>query len=165
VIELISRDQRRLEAAWATVNRCPPDAWAISTTAFPIDRHFTVSLLGFEGLQLNSYGAIAATDYLTETAGAIAAAMLNLGRVTQDFLLWCTAEFGFLRLSDAWVQISSTMPQKLNPVLLEYGWILASKAFTQAQGICTCLHDAQTGNWRSVPGRTAQSLDCRRSTR
>ena len=104
------------------------------------------SLLGFEGLQLNSYGAIAATDYLTETSGAIATAMLNLGRVTQDFLLWCTAEFGYLRLSNAWVQISSIMPQKRNPVPFEHVRVLASKALAQAQGIFTCLHNTPFGD-------------------
>jgi argininosuccinate lyase len=146
VIELMGRDERRLQAAWATVNRSPMGACAISTTGFPIDREFTADLLGFEGLQLNSYGAIAATDYLTETAGAIATAMLNLGRVTQDFLLWCTAEFGFLRLSDAWVQISSIMPQKRNPVPFEHVRILASKTLAQAQGIFTCLHNTPFGD-------------------
>jgi argininosuccinate lyase len=146
VIELMGRDERRLQAAYATVNRCPLGACAISTTGFPIDREFTAGLLGFEGLQLNSYGAIAATDYLTETAGAIATAMLNLGRVTQDFLLWCTAEFGYLRLSDAWVQISSIMPQKRNPVPFEHVRVLASKALAQAQGIFTCLHNTPFGD-------------------
>jgi argininosuccinate lyase len=146
VIELMGRDERRLQAAYATVNRSPLGACAISTTGFPIDRNFTAELLGFEGLQLNSYGAIAATDYLTETAGAIATAMLNLGRVTQDFLLWCTAEFGLLRLSNAWVQISSIMPQKRNPVPFEHVRVLASKALAQAQGIFTCLHNTPFGD-------------------
>ena len=146
VIELMGRDERRLQAAWATVNRCPLGACAISTTGFPIDREFTADLLGFEGLQLNSYGAIAATDYLTETAGAVATAMLNLGRVTQDCLLWCTAEFGLLRLSNAWVQISSIMPQKRNPVPFEHVRVLASKSLAQAQGILTCLHNTPFGD-------------------
>jgi argininosuccinate lyase len=146
VIELMGRDERRLQAAFATVNRCPLGACAISTTGFPIDREYTARLLGFEGLQVNSYGAIAATDYLTETAGAIATAMLNLGRVTQDFLMWSTAEFGYLRLSDAWVQISSIMPQKRNPVPFEHVRVLASKALAQAQGIFTCLHNTPFGD-------------------
>jgi argininosuccinate lyase len=146
VIELMGRDERRLQAAYATVNRSPLGACAISTTGFPIDREFTAGLLGFEGLQLNSYGAIAATDYLTETAGAIATAMLNLGRVTQDFLAWCTAEFGLLRLSNAWVQISSIMPQKRNPVPFEHVRVLASKSLAQAQGIFTCLHNTPFGD-------------------
>ena len=97
VIELLGRDAQRWQAAYSTVNRCPMGACAISTTGFPIDRQFTSALLGFDGLQLNSYGAIAATDYVTETAGAVATMMVNLGRVTQDWLLWCTAEFGYLR--------------------------------------------------------------------
>jgi argininosuccinate lyase len=118
VLELMKRDCARFAAAYATVNRCPLGACAISTTGFPIDRAFTASLLGFDGLQLNSYGAIAATDYVTETMGVIATAMVNLGRVTQDLLQWATAEFGYLRLTDAWVQISSIMPQKRNPVPL-----------------------------------------------
>ena len=146
VIELMGRDERRLQAAYATVNRSPMGACAISTTGFPIDREFTASLLGFDGLQLNSYGAIAATDYLTETAAALSTAMLNLGRVTQDFLLWCTAEFGYLRLSNAWVQISSIMPQKRNPVPFEHVRVLASKALAQAQGIFTCLHNTPFGD-------------------
>jgi argininosuccinate lyase len=146
VVELMERDERRLRAAYATVNRCPLGACAISTTGFPIDREYAANLLGFEGLQLNSYGAIAATDYLTETAGAISTAMLNLGRVAQDFLLWCTAEFGYLRLSDAWVQISSIMPQKRNPVPFEHVRVLASKAFAQAQGVFTCLHNTPFGD-------------------
>jgi len=146
VIELMGRDVRRLQAAWRTVNCCPLGACAISTTGFPIDRHYTAGLLGFEGLQLNSYGAIAATDYLTETAGAISAAMINLGRVAQDFLLWCTAEFGFLRLTDAWVQISSIMPQKRNPVAFEHVRIIGSKALAQAQGILTALHNTPFGD-------------------
>ncbi len=146
VIELMGRDELRLQAAFKTVNRCPLGACAISTTGFPIDREFTAHLLGFEGLQLNSYGAIAATDYLTETAGAISTAMLNLGRVTQDFLTWCTAEFGYLRLSNAWVQISSIMPQKRNPVPFEHVRVLASKALAQSQGIFTCLHNTPFGD-------------------
>ena len=146
VIELMGRDERRLAAAFNTVNRSPMGACAISTTGFPIDRDFTASLLGFDGLQLNSYGAIAATDYLTETAGAIATAMINLGRVTQDFLLWSTAEFGYLRLSDAWVQISSIMPQKRNPVPFEHVRVLSSKALAEAQGVFTALHNTPFGD-------------------
>jgi argininosuccinate lyase len=121
-------------------------ACAITTTGFPIDREWTAELLGFEGLQLNSYGAIAATDYLTETAGAVATAMINLGKVAQDLLLWSTAEFGYLRLSDAWVQISSIMPQKRNPVPLEHMRVLASKAFAQAQAVLATVHNTPFGD-------------------
>jgi argininosuccinate lyase len=145
-VEMLGRDEKRLQAAFATVNRNPLGACAITTTGFPIDRSLTADLLGFEGLQLNSYGAIAATDYITETAGGIASAMVNLGKVTQDFLLWCTAEFGYLRVSDAWVQISSIMPQKRNPVAFEHVRILASKALGQAQAVLTACHNTPFGD-------------------
>jgi argininosuccinate lyase len=145
-VEFLGRDLQRLRAAFATVNRNPLGACAITTTGFPIDRDYTARLLGFEGLQLNSYGAIAAIDYLSEAAGAIAVLMLNLGKLVQDLLVWCTEEFGFLRLSDAYVQISSIMPQKRNPVALEHTRILASKGFSQAQAVLSCAHNTPFGD-------------------
>ena len=145
-IECFSRDQRRLQAVFATVNCSPLGACAITTTGFPIDREYTADLLGFEGLQLNSYGAIAATDYVTETAGAIATAMVNLGKLVQDLLQWSNPAFGYLRLSGGWVQISSIMPQKRNPVALEHTRILASKALAQAQGVFTTAHNTPFGD-------------------
>lgn len=145
-VEYFQRDFERLRAAFATVNRNPLGACAITTTGFPIDRDFTAELLGFEGLQVNSYGAIGAIDYLTEAASTLAVCMVNLGKLVHDLLLWCTAEFNFLRLSDAYVQTSSIMPQKRNPVALEHTRILASKAFSQAQGILTCAHNTPAGD-------------------
>lgn len=140
-IEVLERDVERLIAAFARVNRNPLGACAITTTGFPIDRHFTESLLGFRGLQVNSYGAIAAVDYLLESCSVIAVTMVSLGRFTQDLLLWSTVEFNYLRLSDAYVQISSIMPQKRNPVPLEHVRILASRSLSQAQSILGCLHN------------------------
>ena len=145
-IEFLGRDLRRLRAAFATVNRNPLGACAITTTGFPIDRDYTARLLGFEGLQLNSYGAIGAIDYLSEAAGAIAVLMLNLGKLVQDLLSWCMREFGFLRLSDAYVQTSSIMPQKRNPVALEHVRILASRAFSQSQAVLSCAHNTPFGD-------------------
>jgi argininosuccinate lyase len=145
-IEFLGRDFQRLRAAWATINRNPLGACAITTTGFPIDRDYTAELLGFEGLQVNSYGAIAAVDYVTEAASAVAVCMVNLGKHVQDLLQWCTAEFNFLRLTDSFVQCSSIMPQKRNPVSLEHTRILASKAFSQAQAIMTCAHNTPFGD-------------------
>ena len=145
-VEFLGRDLQRLRAAFITINRNPLGACAITTTGFPIDRDYTAHLLGFEGLQVNSYGAIAAIDYVCEAAGAIAVLMVNLGKLVQDLLMWCTEEFGFLRLSDAYVQSSSIMPQKRNPVGLEHTRILASKAFSQAQAVLSCAHNTPFGD-------------------
>ena len=145
-VEVLERDARRLQAAWQTVNRCPLGACAITTTGLPIDRRRTAHLLGFEDLQVNSYGAIAAVDYLLESAGAVATAMISLGRFTQDLLLWGMQEFGFLRLPDGFVQGSSIMPQKRNPVALEHARILASRAAGEAQAVMTALHNTPFGD-------------------
>jgi argininosuccinate lyase len=121
-------------------------AAALTTSGFPIDRNETARLLGFEGLAENSYGAIGSIDYLTEAASVVAVAMVNLGKLVQDLLLWSTREFGFLRLSDAYVQSSSIMPQKRNPVSLEHTRILASRALGEAQAVLTCAHNTPFGD-------------------
>ncbi len=145
-IEFLARDSARLQAAFARVNLSPMGAAAITTSGFPIDRDRTARLLGFDGLAENSYGAIAAIDYITETAATVAVAMVNIGKLVQDLLLWSTREFGYLRLSDAFVQTSSIMPQKRNPVALEHVRILASRALGEAQAALTCAHNTPFGD-------------------
>jgi argininosuccinate lyase len=141
MVEVLERDSERLIGCYARVNRNPLGACAITTTGFPIDRALTEKLLGFRGLVTNSYGAIAAVDYVAEACGVLATTMLSLGRFTQDMLLWSTAEFNFLRLSDGYVQTSSIMPQKRNPVPLEHTRILASRALNEAQSVLASLHN------------------------
>jgi argininosuccinate lyase len=144
--EFLGRDADRIQAAFARVNLSPMGAAAITTSGFPIDRLETARLLGFEGLAENSYCAIAAIDYVTESASVVAVAMVSLGKLVQDLLLWCTREYGFLRLSDAFVQCSSIMPQKRNPVALEHARILASRALGEAQAVLTCAHNTPFGD-------------------
>jgi len=76
----------------------------------------------------------------------VAVAMVNIGKLVQDLLLWSTREFGFLRLSDAFVQSSSIMPQKRNPVALEHVRILSSRALGEAQAVLTCAHNTPFGD-------------------
>jgi len=144
--EVLARDITRVKAAFAHVNLSPLGACAITTTGFPIDRNLTARRLGFEGLAENSYAAIAAIDYMTESASAVAVSMVNVGKLVQDLLLWSTREFGFLRLSDAFVQSSSIMPQKRNPVALEHTRILASRALGEAQAVLTTAHNTPFGD-------------------
>src|SRR5579872_2943552 len=145
-IEFLARDVVRFRAAFACANRCPMGAAAITTSGFPIDRDATARLLGFDGVAENSYGAIAAIDYITETAATMAVAMVNIGKLVQDLLLWSTREFGYLRLSDAFVQTSSIMPQKRNPVALEHVRILASRALGEAQAVLLTAHNTPFGD-------------------
>jgi len=146
VIEQLERDAGRLRAAYASTNRCPLGACAITGTAFPIDRSLTSDLLGFDGPTGNTYGSIATVDYLLESASAAAVLVAGLGRVLQDLLTWCTVELGYLRLGDGFVQVSSIMPQKRNPVALEHARGIASKALGQASAIMLAVHNTPFGD-------------------
>ena len=146
VIEQLERDAVRLAAAYDVTNRNPLGACAITGTGFPIDRDRTSELLGFTGPTGNTYGSIATVDYLLESVSATSVLVVGLGRVIQDLLLWCTMEFGYLRLSDGFVQGSSIMPQKRNPVALEHARAIGSKAVGQAQAIITTVHNTPFGD-------------------
>ena len=146
VIEQLERDVVRIEASFVSTNRCPLGACAITGTGFPIDRDLTSSLLGFDAPTGNTYGSIATVDYLLESVSATAVLCAGLGRVLQDLLTWCTAELGYLRLSDGFVQTSSIMPQKRNPVALEHARGIASKAVGQASAITLTVHNTPFGD-------------------
>lgn len=146
IIEQLERDARRLLSAYDATNRNPLGACAITGTGFPIDRSRTSALLGFDGPTINTYGSIATVDYLLESVSATSVLLVGLGRVIQDFLLWCTMEFGYLRLSDGFVQGSSIMPQKRNPVALEHARAIGSKAVGQAQAVVTAVHNTPFGD-------------------
>ncbi len=146
VIEQLERDVVRLRAGYASTNRNPLGACAITGTGFPIDRERTTALLGFDAPTGNTYGSIATVDYLLESVSACAILLAGLGRVVQDLLLWCTREFGYLKLSDRFVQCSSIMPQKRNPVALEHARAIGSKALGQASAILLTVHNTPFGD-------------------
>ncbi|MFI5177080.1 MAG: argininosuccinate lyase [Vicinamibacterales bacterium] len=145
-IEQLERDTRRLAAAYRSTNVNPLGACAITGTGFPIDRARTSELLGFDGPTGNTYGSIATVDYLIESTSAATVLVIGAGRLVQDLLLWCTAEVGYLRLGDGFVQVSSIMPQKRNPVALEHARALASKAFAELAGVPAVVHNTPFGD-------------------
>jgi argininosuccinate lyase len=146
VIEQLERDTTRLAAAYDSTNRNPLGACAITGTGFPIDRARTSELLGFSAPTGNTYGSIATVDYLLESVSATTVLIVGLGRVIQDLLQWCTMEFGYLRLGEGFVQGSSIMPQKRNPVALEHARAIGSKAVGQGQAIITAVHNTPFGD-------------------
>ena len=146
VIEQLERDAVRLRAAFTSTNRSPLGACAITGTGFPIDRGLTSELLGFDEPTGNTYGSIATVDYLLESVSAAAVLLSGLGRFVQDLLLWVTVEFGYLRLGEGFVQSSSIMPQKRNPVALEHARAIASKAIGQAGAIMVAVHNTPFGD-------------------
>jgi argininosuccinate lyase len=146
VVEQLERDASRLKAAYDRTNRSPLGSCAITGTGFPIDRHLTSDLLGFCGPTGNTYGSIATVDYLLESTSAAAVLLTGLGRFVQDLLLWSTSEFGYVSFGEGYVQCSSIMPQKRNPVAMEHARAIGSKALGQAQAIITSVHNTPFGD-------------------
>src|SRR3954467_6524229 len=140
VVEQLERDTVRLKGAYDRTNRNPLGACAITGTGFDIDRELTSELLGCCAPTGNTYGSIATVDCLPESTSATIVLLTGNGRFVQDLLLWCTAEFDYMRLGDGYVQCSSIMPQKRNPVALEHARAIGSKALGQAQAIITAVH-------------------------
>jgi argininosuccinate lyase len=140
-IEMLIGDIERLSAARRTVDQCPMGAGAITTTGFALDRRRMAELLGFARIRTNSYGCIASVDYVTAPYSALRVAMLHLGRLVQDFQFWSAFEVGQLHVPDGFVQISSIMPQKRNPVPIEHSRLLASLAAGRAEAALSIMHN------------------------
>jgi len=141
MIEVLIRDMERIEAARAIVDLSPMGAAAITTSGFPIDRHRVAALLGFAAPLQNAYSCIAAADYLTATYAALGLMFLHLGRPVQDFQFWSSFEVGQLYLPNAFVQISSIMPQKRNPVPFEHMRHLASQVVGRSRAVADVIHN------------------------
>lgn len=141
VIEVLLRDVTRLMQAREVVDLSTMGAAAITTTGFPLDRARVAALLGFPDFLRNSYGCIASADYTAGVYSALRVLALNLGRFAQDLAFWTSFEVGQLRFSDGFVQISSIMPQKRNPVPVEHLRLMASLTAGKCDAVLQALHN------------------------
>ncbi|ORE93109.1 argininosuccinate lyase [Stappia sp. 22II-S9-Z10] len=114
-VEMIARDRGRLADARARMNTSPLGAAALAGTAFPIDREMTARALGFDGPARNSLDAVSARDFALEALAMASICAVNLSRLAEEIVIWCSAPFGFIKLSDEFTTGSSIMPQKKNP--------------------------------------------------
>ena len=113
------RDLERVSSSFDKINLSPLGSCAIGGTAIPIDRNYTASLLGFQGLLDNSMDATSSRDSMIEYLSYLSILMSTLSRIAEDFILWSTSEFNYIELSDRYSSTSSVMPQKKNPDPLE----------------------------------------------
>lgn len=146
----LGRDSARLRFAYETNNQSPLGAAALTGTAFPIDRQLSARLLGFDEIQLSTYDSIGASDNLTDVASSLSTLGVNLSRVTRDMLFWATQESGAIRIHDSFIQISSIMPQKRNPVVLEHLRARISRMLTLAHGIILQCHNIPFGDTQDI---------------
>ncbi len=114
-VEMLARDRGRLADCRRRLNECPLGAAALAGTSFPIDRTMTAEALGFDRPTANSLDAVSDRDFALEFLGAAAISAMHLSRFAEEVILWCSAPFRFIVLSDAFTTGSSIMPQKRNP--------------------------------------------------
>ncbi len=113
--EMLERDASRLRDCRRRMNHMPLGAAALAGTTYPIDRDFTAGLLDFDGPCRNSLDAVSDRDFAIEFTAAASILMMHLSRMSEELIIWSSAQFSFVTLSDSFCTGSSIMPQKKNP--------------------------------------------------
>ena len=116
---MFARDITRLEDCKKRLNECPLGSGALAGTTYPIDRWETAQDLGFDAPMSNSLDGVSDRDYALELMSALSILMMHLSRFSEEVILWCSWEFKFIELDDAYATGSSIMPQKKNPDVAE----------------------------------------------
>ena len=118
-VQMLLRDLGRLDDTAKRMNECPLGSGALAGTTYHIDREETASLLGFDAPMANSLDGVSDRDYCIELANTLSIIMMHLSRFSEEIILWCSWEFKFIELDDAFTTGSSIMPQKKNPDVTE----------------------------------------------
>jgi argininosuccinate lyase len=137
--EMFERDHQRLTECLTRVNVLPLGAGALATTTYPIDRTYVAQLLDFPAIAENSLDAVSDRDFVIECCADAAVLMMHLSRLSQELTLWCSAEFGFIELSDAFSTGSSIMPQKKNPDVAELVRGKTGRVYGHLQAVLTVM--------------------------
>ena len=146
----LSRDLDRFMSLYGRVNQSPLGAGPVGGTSLPIDRDSTAKLLGFSSLVENSIDATSTRDFVAEYVANSAIMMTNLSRLSEDFIIWSSAEFSFIELSDDFTSPSSVMPQKKNPDILELTRGKTSQVIGYLTSILTTTKGLPSGYGRDL---------------
>ena len=117
--QMLTRDLGRLADTKNRMDRMPLGSCALAGTTYPLNRKRTAELLGFEDITYNSLDGVSDRDYCIELASAVSILMMHLSRFSEEIVMWCSWEFKFIELDDAYSTGSSIMPQKKNPDITE----------------------------------------------
>ncbi|WP_040952435.1 argininosuccinate lyase [Gorillibacterium massiliense] len=138
-VSMFQRDIERLQDSYKRINVLPLGAGALAGTTFPIDRHYTAELLGFDGVYENSLDAVSDRDFILEFLSNSSMIMMHLSRMCEEFVLWSSTEFHFIELDDAFCTGSSIMPQKKNPDVAELVRGKTGRVYGNLVGLLTVL--------------------------
>lgn len=150
VISPLERDFARLQQALQHTNRSSLGVAAFTTTSFPINREQVAELLGFPDVIENGYDAVGAGDHIMEATMALTNSAGSISRFLYDLLVWSRATENVLKIDDAFIQISSIMPQKRNPVVLEHIRVRVGWVYGEANAVQTMIHSAAFGDTNDV---------------
>lgn len=117
--QMFRRDVERLDDVYVRTDVMPLGSCALAATTYPLNRHRVAELLDFSAVTENSMDGVSDRDFVIELASALSIMMMHLSRFSEEIILWCSSEFGFLELDDAFSTGSSIMPQKKNPDIAE----------------------------------------------
>ena len=137
--EQLKRDVTRLEDCKRRMNICPLGSGALAGTTYPIDRWETAKLLGFDAPCSNSLDGVSDRDYALELLGDLSILMMHLSRFAEEVILWCSWEFKFIELDDAYSTGSSIMPQKKNPDVAELVRGKTGRVYGDLMGLLTAM--------------------------
>ncbi len=138
-VEMLLRDRDRFLDAYPRINVMPLGSAALAGTNFPLDREYTAKLLGFPEISHNSMDAVGDRDFAIEFCSASAILMAHLSRFCEEIILWCSSEFDWVELSDAFTTGSSIMPQKKNPDAAELTRGKSGRVFGNLMALLTLL--------------------------
>jgi argininosuccinate lyase len=137
--EMAQRDWERLQDVNQRVNISPLGCGALAGTTFPIDRHYSADLLGFERVYGNSLDGVSDRDFAIEFACAASLILVHLSRLSEELILWASEEFAFITLNDSCSTGSSIMPQKKNPDVPELVRGKTGRVFGHLQGLLVMM--------------------------
>jgi argininosuccinate lyase len=137
--EMLDRDRERLADCNKRVNIMPLGSAALAGTTYPIDRHYTAELLGFDRPSENSLDSVSDRDFAIEFSAAAALIMMHLSRMSEELIIWSSAQFNFVDLSDSFCTGSSIMPQKKNPDVPELVRGKTGRIFGHLMGLLTLM--------------------------
>ncbi|MCL2494990.1 MAG: argininosuccinate lyase [Oscillospiraceae bacterium] len=137
--EMFARDIGRIRDAQRRMNVCPLGSGALAGTGYPIDRAFTAQALGFDGFTVSTLDGVSDRDFCMELAAALSIVMVHLSRLSEELILWCSWEFKFIELDDAYTTGSSIMPQKKNPDLAELIRGKSGRVFGDLMGLLAMM--------------------------
>ncbi|OYU46945.1 MAG: argininosuccinate lyase [Rhizobiales bacterium PAR1] len=138
-VEMIGRDRGRFQDARKRLNECPLGAAALGGTNFPIDRTRTAAALGFDRPTANSLDSVSDRDFALEALSAASILAMHLSRFAEEIVIWTSAQFAFVKLSDKFTTGSSIMPQKRNPDAAELVRAKSGRIFGSLMGLLTVM--------------------------